>query len=355
MFTIRSNQQHLERRRQVNEFYTLSAINKIAYRVDHVSRLFFDKLAHRTSAEVITAPFDMCQKIRLYAYDAVANITFGHVLGCLEKDDDVNGLIETVAAFIRYGTVVGVFVEWHPLIIRLLQALTPGGNKGLAHAKSIGETAMKRMDDDLASSAGDQSGLGKYQQQQQQQQRHSFVSMMQERHLRDPSTFTRDDVTYHMIGNVAAGADITSASLNAAVYYLWRTPRVLARLREELDNWAAAQERRTAESVIAMTEAQDLPYLQAVLKETLRMFPSLGNNLVRVVPEGGLTIAHQLFPAGTIVGMNAFVAHANRDVFGPDADDFRPERWLADQEIVARMEQYFLSVSEDYPLTSYDS
>lgn len=73
---------------------------------------------------------------------------------------------------------------------------------------------MKRMDDDVASSAGEKSGLGKY------QQPHSFVNVMQERHLRDPSTFTSDDIIYHMIPNVAAGADTTSASLNAAVYYL---------------------------------------------------------------------------------------------------------------------------------------
>ncbi|KAL8988208.1 MAG: hypothetical protein Q9177_002680 [Variospora cf. flavescens] len=148
---------------------------------------------------------------------------FGHVLGCLEKEDDVNGLIGTVAGFIRYGSVVGVSVEWHPLIIRLLQALTPGGNKGLAHVKSIGETAMKRMDDDVASSAGEKSGLGKYQQQKQQQP-HSFVSVMQERHLRDPSTFTRDDVIYHMIPNVAAGADTTSEPQRCSLLPLENSP-----------------------------------------------------------------------------------------------------------------------------------
>ena len=49
--------------------------------------------------------------------------------------------------------------------------------------------------------------------------------------------------------------------------------------------------------------------------------------------------------------MNAYVAHANRNVFGPDADEFRPERWLGDQETVTQMDQYFLSVSRVFPLT----
>ena len=48
----------------------------------------------------------------------------------------------------------------------------------------------------------------------------------------------------------------------------------------------------------------------------------------------------------TIVGVNPWVAHANTSVFGPDADEFRPERWLeADQASINRMEQYFFTVS----------
>lgn len=189
--------------------------------------------------------------------------------------------------------VVGVFVEWHPVIVRLLQALTPGGNKGLLHLKSIGEDAMKKMDGCLDSSVSKQASFAN-----SHQRPHSFVNMWQERHLRDPSNFTRNDVTYMMIPNIGAGADTSTASLNAAVYYLWRNPRILAQLRDELDTWAAAKEPKTGERVISITEAQDLPYLQAVIKESMRIFPGIGNNILRVVPEEGLTIADQFFPAG---------------------------------------------------------
>lgn len=78
MFAMLGNQEHRERRRQANIFYTTSAINKIAYRVDDVSRLLFDKLAHRVSAEGNT-PFDICQMIKYYAYDAIANITVSKI------------------------------------------------------------------------------------------------------------------------------------------------------------------------------------------------------------------------------------------------------------------------------------
>lgn len=104
-----------------------------------------------------------------------------------------------------------------------------------------------------------------------------------------------------------------------------------------------------------------------MIKETLRLFPALGINLTKIVPKGGLTLGGRHFPEGvrpplssfpptahlplltqphqTIVGINIWVAHANQSVFGPDADTFRPERWLESPEKISKMEQYFLTVS----------
>ena len=53
----------------------------------------------------------------------------------------------------------------------------------------------------------------------------------------------------------------------------------------------------------------------------------------------------------TEVSINAYVAHANRDVFGEDADSFRPERWLQDQESLNRMDNYFLTVRPSPPVS----
>lgn len=47
-------------------------------------------------------------------------------------------------------------------------------------------------------------------------------------------------------------------------------------------------------------------------------------------------------PAGTIVGMNAWVVHRDPDVFGPDADAWRPERWLEGDE--ARIKKMYASL-----------
>ena len=49
--------------------------------------------------------------------------------------------------------------------------------------------------------------------------------------------------------------------------------------------------------------------------------------------------------AQTIVGINAWVANVNKEVFGPDALSFRPERWLdASPKDLSRMNDYYLTV-----------
>tara|TARA_R110002060_G_scaffold61025_1_gene70611 strand:+ start:515 stop:736 length:222 start_codon:yes stop_codon:yes gene_type:complete len=47
----------------------------------------------------------------------------------------------------------------------------------------------------------------------------------------------------------------------------------------------------------------------------------------------------------SVVGINSWVAHANTDVFGPDAAVFRPERWLESKEKSTMLDKYFFSVS----------
>lgn len=123
-------------------------------------------------------------------------------------------------------------------------------------------------------------------------------------------------------------------------------PRTLAALRAELDE---AQSRDQLSFPVTWKESRELPYLDACIKEAGRIHPPFGLPLERIVPEGGLTISGEFVPAGTIVGMNGWVVHRDTDVFGHDADHWRPERWLeADEGTKARMEQGLLTVRETF-------
>lgn len=71
--------------------------------------------------------------------------------------------------------------------------------------------------------------------------------------------------------------------------------------------------------------------------------------LERVTPPEGATVCGVALPPGTVVGIMAPIVNNNRDVFGADADTFRPERWMdGNIEHLKVMERTFFSVSTSF-------
>ena len=82
------------------------------------------------------------------------------------------------------------------------------------------------------------------------------------------------------------------------------------------------------------------------MKEAMRIHPGVGFPLERLVPENGASLLGYDLAAGTNVSMTAPVVHYDKDVFGPDADKFRPERWLeSDAEHIRVMDRSLLTVN----------
>lgn len=82
------------------------------------------------------------------------------------------------------------------------------------------------------------------------------------------------------------------------------------------------------------------------MKEAMRCHPGVSYPLERLVPAGGEVICGQYMKEGTIVGINAAVIHRNTDIFGEDALQFNPERWLGpDEERIKNMDRNLMTVS----------
>jgi cytochrome P450 len=89
--------------------------------------------------------------------------------------------------------------------------------------------------------------------------------------------------------------------------------------------------------------AGNLEYLDAVLKETLRLYAPLPASEPRSLPTYSVIDGFQI-PAGTVVSMSPYTLHRNPDVF-PDPLVFNPERWLGDPKEVAEMKKCFWAFS----------
>lgn len=128
---------------------------------------------------------------------------------------------------------------------------------------------------------------------------------------------------------IIAGSDTSASALRGIMLYLLSNPRVYAKLRKEID----AKPRY--EGVIPDSEVRKLPYLQAVLKEGMRMHPPITDSVPKRVPDGGDTVVVDgksvFLPGGTLISYAAWPLHRSKTIFGDDAGVFRPERWLVEK------------------------
>jgi cytochrome P450 len=100
---------------------------------------------------------------------------------------------------------------------------------------------------------------------------------------------------------------------------------VYARLKQEI--FEAVRHGR-ASSPVTMDEAKALPYLRAVMYEGLRMRAPTPGLFLKAAPPEGDRIAGKFIPARVGVGTNSSAVLASRELFGDNADTFRPERFL---------------------------
>lgn len=83
--------------------------------------------------------------------------------------------------------------------------------------------------------------------------------------------------------------------MRSIFYHVLKDQDVYDRLQTEIDQ---AEGNGQLGNPVTFTEAMRLPYLVAVCKESMRVFPSVGMTLPRFVPSGGRIISGRFFPGG---------------------------------------------------------
>lgn len=138
----------------------------------------------------------------------------------------------------------------------------------------------------------------------------------------------REVLRNQIINVLIAGRDTTACLITWSIFLLVRHPRILHKLRREIEStFPETQE-------ISRTRLKNMPYLQNILKEVLRLYPSVPVNsrtAVRdtILPVGGGPDLQcpVLVPRGTAVAYSVYAMHRRPDLYGLDAELFNPERW----------------------------
>jgi cytochrome P450 len=119
-----------------------------------------------------------------------------------------------------------------------------------------------------------------------------------------------------------AGTDTTTAALTNSIYLIYEHPKVLAKLREELDIATGIVE------VPSYDQLANLPYLRAVIEESLRVRPASSMGLPRVVPKGGRWIAGQFIEEDVTVSVPTYTLLRDPIAFD-EPEKFNPDRWIS--------------------------
>ncbi|KAG5929784.1 hypothetical protein E4U53_002368 [Claviceps sorghi] len=143
---------------------------------------------------------------------------------------------------------------------------------------------------------------------------------------RQNGTFTekqfRDNVTILFV----AGQENPQLSIISTLYLLAKHPDVQDDLYREL--------LPHGDGPIGQETLQSMPLLSAVVLESIRLFPPIGQLINRKVSRPVWLGGEIFVPAGTYVGYNCYSTNRDSEAWGADSNDFRPQRWgLGCQEI----------------------
>ncbi|KAH8091068.1 cytochrome P450 [Cristinia sonorae] len=122
---------------------------------------------------------------------------------------------------------------------------------------------------------------------------------------------------------VLAGADTTSATIATTLWCLMRHPAVYKKLQEEVDRFYPQ-----GENALDCKHHGELTYLDAVLNETLRLYPVEASGSQRATTGQGLLIGPHYIPPYTSVRIHTYAMQRDPRNFSPHPESFWPERWL---------------------------
>lgn len=302
LFAGRDEKVHGQHRKLVARAYTMETLKDLEPYVDNMLEVFTRKMDEHKDQKI-----DMSKWVQLFAFDVISEMTWSTSFGFMEdgKDDGTFSMILAVA-------FCGSWLGQVPWVYHIHEFLKPyignhlsinvrhGGIRDFA----IRETANRK---------------------ERPVEKRDIVGRMLETSAQKPDEFPYNDVISMATSNITAGSDTTAVSTRSIIYHLLKHSEAKNKLIEEIDDF---RRRGGLSYPPRYEETMKMKYLQACIYEGLRVHPAIGLNLPRVVPPTGAEIAGHYIPGGNIVGVNAWVVHQNRDVFGEDADQFKPERWL---------------------------
>ncbi|KAI7772214.1 hypothetical protein LZL87_014124 [Fusarium oxysporum] len=300
LHATRDRQEHALRRKVWDRGLNAKAMRDYEPRIEKYTRLLMSQLQQRCGK-----PVDITEWCGFYGFDVMGDLAFGKSFNML-NDGVKHYYMELTQMSTLWGSQIGR-TSWLYLLIKDIPILNYQIANFLKWLRKHVDQRTKNEPDlpDLFSWL-----LGAYRQQ---------------------SVHTKQD-ELNLLGDahliVVAGSDTTSASLTCALFELARHPHVYQKLRREVDEFLKQEDAPHSHSALAK-----LKYLQAIIDETMRLYPAIPSGLQRITPPQGLQIDGTFIPGNTIVQTPPYTLNRDERCFARP-NDFIPERWTTQPQLV---------------------
>ncbi|GFF61337.1 pisatin demethylase [Aspergillus udagawae] len=313
LFSECDPQVHAQQKRPIAKHYSMSGVLPLEPHIDETIGVLCQRLEEEfIDGSKAGSLCDIGQWLLYYTWDVVGKVTFSEPIGYLEKGCDFDHTIAISDKAMDYFALVSQL----PILDHLLDK-NPVYRIGPPSFGNITNISIQHLVDRLQGKDTAYHDPAKP----------DFLDKFIEAKSIFPDVVDDAQIISYLMINMIAGADTTAITLNAALYFALKNPAVWKRLQDEVSTLSPG-----STTIVPFKTAQDLPYLNAVIREAMRMHPGVAMCLERYVPDEGLTLPDgQYIPGGCIVGMNPYVLARNKSVWGEDAEFFRPERWLRDE------------------------
>ncbi|KAK5655696.1 hypothetical protein OQA88_5629 [Cercophora sp. LCS_1] len=313
VFSELDEEKHEKRRQQMARGYSGKENISLESSIDtHVSQLIHLIRSKYLSTDETARSFDFARKIQYFTLDVISQVGFGEPFGDLAADEDVNEYVKAGEIGLTVCTIgLALGITWFLQLPLVARALGPSENdvvgfgRMIANARSLIRKRLERETDNRSDMLA------------------SFVR----------SGLDAEELLSETVLQIIAGSDTSASALRSIMLYLLSHPRVYAKLQAEVD---AKSRQRKYEGVVPDSEVRKLPYLQAVIKEGMRMHPPISDSVPKRVPDGGDTVVVDgqsvFLPGGALISYAAWPLHHSKAIFGDDASVFRPERWLVEKD-----------------------
>ncbi|KAL4746663.1 hypothetical protein BDW72DRAFT_207141 [Aspergillus terricola var. indicus] len=233
----------------------------------------------------------------MIAFDILGEMAFGERFGCIEREEH-HFWIDLILKHLLEITLVDNLRRYQ-LLATLGKWLLPSLTVQVRNKHS--GFSRRKVEERLNSTSP----------------RHDFFTNIVEKVKRNE--IPKEEMTAHASTLIIAGGETVATCLAAATYYLLKTPEAHHKLLAEI------RSRYQAYDEIDAASALQLPYLQAVIHESLRIHPPGSQGFPRVSP--GVEIDGHWVPAGTEVYTSAWTVTHDPKYFH-DPMQFKPERWI---------------------------